>query len=105
MELVPVAPLADAAPLDIITCRGCCRPVTLNLNRNQLMIRRYLALASLAFIFVFYTIPITAAQSLVSSRNLETAVPGLHRWMENVGLSEDLVSGLAAALLLALCKT
>ncbi len=61
-ETVPVPPLADAAPCDIITCRGCCRPVTLNINENQLMLRRYIALISLGFIYVFYTIPITAAQ-------------------------------------------
>jgi hypothetical protein len=41
LETVPVPPLADAAPCDMITCRGCCRPVTLNLNQNQLMLRRY----------------------------------------------------------------
>ena len=61
-ETVPVPPLADAAPCDIITCRGCCRPVTLNINENQLVLRRYIALTSLGFIYVFYTIPITAAQ-------------------------------------------
>ncbi len=61
-ETVPVPPLADAAPCDIITCRGCCRPVTLNINENQLMLRRYISLISLVFIYVFYTIPITAAQ-------------------------------------------
>jgi len=61
-ETVPVPPLADAAPCDIITCRGCCRPVTLNINENQLALRRYIAITSLGFIYVFYTIPITAAQ-------------------------------------------
>jgi len=66
-ETVPVPPLADAAPCDIVTCRGCCRPVTLNINENQLALRRYIAITSLGFIYVFYTIPITAAQ--VSSCN------------------------------------
>lgn len=61
-ETVPVPPLADAAPCDIITCRGCCRPVTLNINESQLMLRRYMAIISLGVIYVFYTIPITMVQ-------------------------------------------
>ena len=100
LETIPVPPLADAAPCDIITCRGCCRPVTLNLNRNQLMLRRYLCLASLAFFYVFYTIPITAAQSLVAPENLQRTLPGLHEWLSNSKyFSAEIMSGLVAALL------
>ena len=100
VETVPVAPLADAAPCDIITCRGCCRPVTLNLNGNQLMIRRYIALASLAFIYIFYTIPITAAQSLVSPQKLEETLPDLYNWMSQTKyLSAEIMAGLVSALL------
>jgi hypothetical protein len=76
----------------MITCRGCCRPVTLNLNQNQLMLRRYVwvgsithffvvhffllnihllspssAIASLVFIYVFYTIPISWVMSPVET--------------------------------------
>lgn len=96
LHTVPVPPLADAAPCDIITCRGCCRPVTLNLNSNQLMIRRYAALASLLLIYVFYTIPITAAQLLVAPETL----PGLFEWMGRTSwLSAEILSGLISALL------
>ena len=99
LRTVPVPPLADAAPCDIITCRGCCRPVTLNLNRNQLMIRRYAALAALLLIYVFYTIPITAAQQLVAPQYL----PGLFEWMGRTSwLSADIMSGLVSALLYTL---
>ena len=96
LHTVPVPPLADAAPCDIITCRGCCRPVTLNLNSNQLMIRRYFALASLLMIYIFYTIPITAAQRLVAPQTL----PGLFEWMGRTSwLSAEILSGLISALL------
>jgi len=39
---IPVPPLADAAPFSICPCRGCCRPVTLNINDRQKTARRYL---------------------------------------------------------------
>jgi Late exocytosis, associated with Golgi transport len=32
---LPIPPLADAAACDPITCRGCCRPVTLSINDSQ----------------------------------------------------------------------
>ena len=35
VEETPVPPLADAAACDFITCRGCCRPVTLTITRKQ----------------------------------------------------------------------
>ena len=101
-ETVPVPPLADAAPLDIITCRGCCRPVTLNVNENQLMVRRYLALTALACIYIFYTIPISLAQSLVSPKNLGE-LPLFQKWMNEYSfLSADILSGLVTALLYTL---
>ena len=39
---IPVPPLADAAPFSICPCRGCCRPVTLNINDRQKTARRFL---------------------------------------------------------------
>lgn len=100
VESVPVPPLADSAPCDIITCRGCCRPVTLNINNNQLMLRRYIALASLVFIYIFYTIPITAAQSLVAPQTLQKTLPGLQEWLSHSKyLSAEIMSGLVSALL------
>ena len=66
------------------------------------MIRRYIALASLAFIYVFYTIPITAAKSLVSPQNLEQTLPELHNWMNSTEyINAEIMSGLVSALL---CK-
>jgi len=100
VESVPVPPLADAAPCDIITCRGCCRPVTLNLNRNQMLLRRYFAMASLIFIYIFYTIPITAAKKVVEPSSLQRTLPGLYNWFNQTKyLSADILSGLVSALL------
>ena len=59
IEAMPVAPLADAAALNICDCRGCCRPVTLTLNDNQLTCRRITSIVLLGMIYVFYSIPIT----------------------------------------------
>lgn len=39
---IPVPPLADAAAGDLLTCRGCCRPVTISISENQKRIRHYL---------------------------------------------------------------
>lgn len=41
IDNIPVPPLADAAPFSICPCRGCCRPVTMNINDRQKAIRRY----------------------------------------------------------------
>eukprot|EP00985_Skeletonema_marinoi_P030547 scaffold32567_cov143-Skeletonema_marinoi.AAC.7 len=102
LETVPVPPLADAAPCDIITCRGCCRPVTLNINQNEQLIRKYFAKASLLFIYIFYTVPITTAQKLVEPASLQKTFPALYDLLENnenAFLSANILSGLVGALL------
>ena len=38
---MPVPPLADAAPFDIIACRNCCRPVTVSIPDRQKNARKY----------------------------------------------------------------
>jgi hypothetical protein len=101
LETVPVPPLADAAPCDIITCRGCCRPVTLNINQNEQLVRKFFANASLLFIYVFYTVPITTAQKLVEPASLRKTFPRLYDLLEEGDgfVSADLISGLVGALL------
>jgi hypothetical protein len=42
IEEIPVAPLADAPPCNIMFCRGCCRPVTLTISDNEKTCRRYM---------------------------------------------------------------
>jgi hypothetical protein len=34
-EDIPVPPLADAPPCDILACRGVCRPVTFTIKDNR----------------------------------------------------------------------
>jgi hypothetical protein len=38
---LPIAPLADASSCDPLTCRNCCRPVTLSINDRQKTARNY----------------------------------------------------------------
>lgn len=104
LETVPVPPLADAAPCDIITCRGCCRPVTLNINQNEQLVRKYCANASLLCIYIFYTMPITLAQKLVEPSSLQKTFPRLYDFLENGNgfISANILSGLVSALLYTL---
>jgi hypothetical protein len=41
LKEIPIPPLSDAAPGDIVTFRNCCRPVTLSINERQKSIRHY----------------------------------------------------------------
>jgi hypothetical protein len=41
IEELPIAPLADAPPWDIMFCRGFCRPVTLTISDNEKKCRRF----------------------------------------------------------------
>jgi len=42
IEKHPVPPLADSASCDLVTCRGCCRPLTLSISDSQKLIRKIL---------------------------------------------------------------
>jgi hypothetical protein len=53
-ESLPLPPLADKAPCDIITCRNCCRPVTVTLGKNDVMARSCLSGTILFLIYCFY---------------------------------------------------
>ena len=35
IDKIPIAPLADAVPWNVFDCRGCCKPVTVTLPREQ----------------------------------------------------------------------
>jgi hypothetical protein len=41
IQELPIAPLADAPPWDILFCRGICRPVTLTISDNEKKCRRF----------------------------------------------------------------
>lgn len=53
-ESLPLPPLADKAPCDIITCRNCCRPVTVTLGKNDVLARSCLSGTLLFLIYCFY---------------------------------------------------
>ena len=75
-EPLPVPPLADSASCDLVNCRGCCRPVTINLSKNELTARKCLTISILIIIYVFYTVPFTLVQSLIQPANLENLFRG-----------------------------
>jgi len=107
VEDIPVPPLADAAAGDLKTCRGCCRPVTLTINGNQQFLRKYTALLLLCVMFIFYTIPLTLASSLVAPEKLNEIIPGIKALADDNPIFNKLLSGIIPAgfysLFFALC--
>ena len=80
---MPSPPLADAPVCNTSGFRGCVRPVTISINEKQKMIRHYFALALLALIYFFYTIPLTNAQQLLSPETLGRVITDLDVWLRN----------------------
>lgn len=102
VEEIPVPPLADAAACDLVTCRGCCRPVTLTINSQQQFLRTIWANIGLALIFVFYTVPLTVIGNLASKENLEALIPGLADIANQNSFIDRLLQGFIPALLFSL---
>ena len=102
VEEVPVPPLADAAACDFITCRGCCRPVSLSIPKKQQMLRKYFSLLLLAFIYIFYTFPISAAAAFADPSKLYELWPELEEIVNNNVLFKQILSGIVPALLFTL---
>lgn len=55
---LPIAPLADASVGDITDCRGCCKPVTLTINRKQKWMRQFITICSLFLIYTLWAFPL-----------------------------------------------
>ena len=108
-EEIPVPPLADAAPLRLCPCRGCCRPVTISINDRQKSLRLQFSHMLLACIYFGYTIPLTFAASLVDPSKLDELIPGYEAWVNQNVWSENIFSGILPALIwtifFALCPT
>lgn len=102
VDEIPVPPLADAAACDFITCRGCCRPVSLSIPKKQQMIRKYFSLLLLAAIYVFYTFPISAAAAFADPSKLYEIWPELEEIVNNSVLFKQILSGIVPALLFTL---
>jgi Calcium-dependent channel, 7TM region, putative phosphate len=98
-EDIPIPPLADAAPFALCPCRGCCRPVTISLNDKQKLLRYYFSLLLLGSIYVFYTIPLTLAVSLIDPSNLDQLFPGYADWVHDHLLFRNIFSGILPALI------
>ena len=95
---LPVSPLSDAAPLDIMTCRNCCRPVTLSLNPGQKKIRKYIGYFCLFIVYTSYMIPIAWISEL-TSRNISTIFPD---WNSLPPTYQNMISGFVSSLALTI---
>ena len=99
VDYLPIPPLADAASMDFRTCRGCCRPVTMSLNKRQQFIRKAIANIFLAIMFVGYSIPITFTAQLATIEKLTDIWPDLKAFVEKYPRSRRILTGLVPALL------
>lgn len=72
-----------------------------NVYATTLTLRHYSAIALLSVIYVFYTIPLTAASALVDPGKLDELFPQLADWTEKLGGLQvtNLVSGFMTALI------
>lgn len=102
MENIPVPPLADAAPFDLVTCRGCCRPVSLSIPKKQQMLRKYFSILLLSVIYIFYTFPISAAAAFADPSRLYQLWPELEQIVEEKAIFKQILAGIVPALLFTL---
>jgi len=105
---LPIPPIADAASGDLLACRNCCKPVTLSIDDRQKDYRKICSYGLLATIYIFYTIPLTAASKLVDPESIKEVFPSLSDWIdEHWGNGAELISGLLQSgiwtLFFALC--
>ena len=56
----------------------------------------------LATIYIFYTIPLQAATSLLDPNSLDKVFPGYKEWLEGIPWFDNIYSGLASALIFTL---
>jgi len=64
-QSLAIPPLADAAPFDVVTCRGLCKPVTPTIPETRKTLRRYIANAGVVLAFLGYTYPISKLADLL----------------------------------------
>jgi hypothetical protein len=72
---IPIPPLADAPPRNLLFFRGCCRPVTLTINYKEKKLRRWSVIVVLFFFCCLYTIPLTFIQHLLDPETLTKWFP------------------------------
>lgn len=94
---IPAPPLADAPVFNLSSFRGCVRPVTVSINDRGKMIRHILALSALGALYIFYIIPLTAVQELLSPESLQGILPNLDTWLQN-DFAKYIFSGFIPAL-------
>mmetsp|Transcript_24637 Transcript_24637/g.68012 ORF Transcript_24637/g.68012 Transcript_24637/m.68012 type:complete len:1091 (+) Transcript_24637:1740-5012(+) len=91
---LPSPPLADAP---VSNLSSFVRPVTISINDRHKMIRHTLAMSILVAIYIFYVIPLTQVQQLLSPGKLKGIAPGIQLWSEN-NIGSYIFSGFLPAL-------
>jgi hypothetical protein len=66
LDAIPVLPLANAPPRNIFFGRGCCRPITLNINPKERKARQVLIWICQVFFCCVYTIPQALTSTVLS---------------------------------------
>jgi hypothetical protein len=129
LKEIPIPPLSDAAPGDIVTFRNCCRPVTISINERQKSLRQYMyvvalsptinsslaltqrffsAMTLLGLMYTFYTFPLAAATALIDPKEFAAIIPAAANVEEGERyeialLLAGLVSALIWSTFFALC--
>ncbi|KAG7350665.1 protein of unknown function DUF221-domain containing protein [Nitzschia inconspicua] len=99
IDCIPIPPLADAPPWNILDCRGCCRPVSVTLPIEQKRWRGNFVVVVVVLFCLSYTIPLTYFSALVTPNRLETAFPDIPQ----IGKLSGLLSGGMRVIFFALC--
>ena len=95
----PIPPLADAAICDIADCRGCCRPVTITHSSKLQFARKFIARTIIIAMYIFWTVPIQFAVSLVDLKQLYAIWPLLRNVAKDNAFLNRLISGFIPAVL------
>jgi len=99
---LPVPPLADAPPRDLMFCRGCCRPVTLTIHKREQKVRRILGVSFFLIFCFFYTLPLTLVSHLLNPDSLAELFPGWDSLRNEESFFYTMMAGLSSGLMYSL---
>jgi hypothetical protein len=99
IEELPVAPLADAPPWDIMFFRSCCRPVTLTISDREKKCRRIAGVSFFLFFCFFYTIPLALVSQLLNPAKLAEVFPDWEAIQNPDGFFYTVFAGISSGFL------
>jgi hypothetical protein len=99
---LPVPPLADAPPCDIMFCRGCCRPVTLTISKLEKKIRHIAGISFFLLFCFFYTLPLSLVSQLLHPEKLAQLFLGWDSLQNPNSVFYTVLAGISSGLLYTL---